>query len=978
DPSLTLIVWGDDFASGGFNGKTSAGFLPMFLEAPDPRNWKSGWVEKDRFNGTDGSGLGANTGNIQVVDGRLRMTSSLAADTAGNRPEISRSFDVSAVPISEPLLLHIGYSHSALSSGAVVVLDARGPSSPGWTTVHTFSGMTANQQNSTIPLSFDISSFLPGEDDDDGDIEIRFRIASGLVPDDRYFYVDYVLVETATDQCGYGSAEGVSHYAISHAGYGISCVGSPVTITAHDVSDSATDAGGETISLSTSPARGTWARVLSGNGMLTPIGSQTNNGQAQYVFAPGESSVTLLLNYTVPTGALQPVDINVIGQVSTAVELEDPALTIAEAGLVFYNETDGDTLIPTQIAGKPSNVNPLAKLLTIQAVRSSDEDPMQCVPLFADGQTLQIELAAECIDSEQCVNGEAFSVTTSEDTYGVALVDSNNDTGATAYTPVEMEFVTQSGGHPAASIVLNYSDVGRMQLHARYNIPFGYFGSPSPDNPLNPPAVSGDYLFGSSNPFVVRPFGFAIDFPGDEGLDRRDNLPADNFAVGNSYAADANGSIWKRAGEDFDVTVIPMAWQQEDDLDNDGVPDNGANLHNNHPTPNFYMDSDGRDNDYRVEVSVINNQAESITLGGANPQDGVIGELDNNVLDFADYDNAPAPAMPLVSMSYNEVGIIDLRAQLIDQDGDPVSYMGTDTVIGRTNSVGRFYPDRFTVDGVITLLPRVSANCAPPSVFTYMGEPFGITFVLSARNVQGDLTVNYRGAFAKLSDYLELNFRAIEEMNATDNIDHSDRLENSTIPANLQAIWSAINGGQLHIDGHLIFNRDDPTIPDGPFEDMIIAFVPVDDDGVTLDVSVLDAEILEDTPLYKELAREDFRYGRLLVDNAYGPETEDLAITFRVEYYDSESGRFVPNTDDSCTVINASQLTLLEGTETGELQPEETSIVAPQSSTFHNGQIQGVQAALNPTDDTFTATAPGLDNHGTIDVELDLGQDGLN
>src|SRR5690606_24092794 len=165
---------------------------------------------------------------------------------------------------------------------------------------------------------------------------------------------------------------------------------------------------------------------------------------------------------------------------------------------------------------------------------------------------------------------------------------------------------------------------------------------------------------------------------------------------------------------------------------------------------------------------------------------------------------------------------------------------------------------------------------------------------------------------------------------------------------------------------------------DGPFEDMIIAFVPVDDDGVTLDVSVLDAEILEDTPLYKELAREDFRYGRLLVDNAYGPETEDLAITFRVEYYDSESGRFVPNTDDSCTVINASQLTLLEGTETGELQPEETSIVAPQSSTFHNGQIQGVQAALNPTDDTFTATAPGLDNHGTIDVELDLGQDGLN
>jgi len=210
--------------------------------------------------------------------------------------------------------------------------------------------------------------------------------------------------------------------------------------------------------------------VLTGNGTLTPIGSQTDNGQAQYIFGPGESSVTLLLNYTVPAGTMTPVNINVLGQTSTAVEQEDPTLEIAEAGLVFYNETDSNTLIPTQIAGKPSNVNPLAKLLTIQGVRSSDQDPMQCVPLFDNGQTLEIELAAECIDADQCVNGETFSVTTTEGTTDIALVDSNGGNGASAYTPVEMGFVTQPSGDPGATIVLNYSDVGRMQLHGRYNI----------------------------------------------------------------------------------------------------------------------------------------------------------------------------------------------------------------------------------------------------------------------------------------------------------------------------------------------------------------------------------------------------------------------------------------------------------------------------------------------------------------------------
>ncbi len=54
-----------------------------------------------------------------------------------------------------------------------------------------------------------------------------------------------------------------------------------------------------------------------------------------------------------------------------------------------------------------------------------------------------------------------------------------------------------------ASIVLNYADAGEIQLNASYNIPLGD-GSDS-----------GNLMLGNSNAFVVRPFGFELDFSGD-------------------------------------------------------------------------------------------------------------------------------------------------------------------------------------------------------------------------------------------------------------------------------------------------------------------------------------------------------------------------------------------------------------------------------------------------------------------------------
>lgn len=971
---LTDITWEDLFDS------------VSYARNDGTRNWADDWFEVDGESASTGAGPAA--GNVRVINDinnvaghqKLRLRSSTYAANNSIQPSLGRTFNLASVPASEDVVLSFAYNYTGVALSDQVVVEARGTSTgdPAWTQLASYTNISGTGSGSA---SLNLTTALGGNANMSTTSQIRFRVANGYAVTGRFF-IDNVEIATATDQCGYTGTGSLDHYAISHSGFGISCVGTPITITAHDVADAPINANGEAINISISPAKGVWARVLNGGGVLTPIASQLDNGVATYTFPQGESAVSLLLNYTVPAGAVTPVDINVQGQTSAATELEDPALQIAEAGLVFYNESQLNNTIPTQIAGKPSSVAPLGQLLTVQGVRSSDQDPLQCVPLFDDGQTLPIEIAAECNDADNCVGGESFSVNGE----AVALVDDNSGAGASAYTEIDLDFITQPSGDIGATIELNYSDVGIMQLHSRYNIPFGFFGDTNPvtsnpitaNDPLTPPGVSGDYMVGASNLFVVRPFGFAINFPGDEGLDRTTSggLLADNFAdrAGNpadSLAEDSDGTVFVYAGEGFDTVVTAMGWQAVDDADQDGQPDTGANLYDNRPTPNFFYDTVGAADNYAVRLTVLENQAEALLVGGLA---GVRGELSNDTLTFNNFDNFAVAATGSASVSYNEVGIIDIQAELVDSNDDPLSYRGTDVIRGVVNDVGRFYPRRFDVLSTM-LLPRIDASCVPPSIFTYMDEPFAIELELVARNTQGATTVNYRGGFAKLSAYTDLNFRAIEEVASADNNDLSARLNNVSVATDYEADWSAVQGGELALEGNLAFGRADPADPDGPFADLKIAFVPIDSDGVTLDPNDLDTEITEATPEYSLIAEHDFRYGRLLINNAFGPETEDLAITFRVEYFDGE--RFVLNTDDSCTVIDAAELTLVPGTYTGNLDDGDTAIVTPQTTEFFEGQVQGVQAATNPSDDTFTATAPGEDNSGTVDVELDLDELGL-
>ncbi|TFH75818.1 hypothetical protein E3V39_06965 [Gammaproteobacteria bacterium LSUCC0112] len=999
-------------------------------------NWTASWVEIDGATGlSPGISDGLSTGNVQVVSNRLRMRNNANSIAQGIVPTMSRVVNLEEgtgsgqIPYgTQDVILQVNVSHTAITPADSFLIQARGSNSNSWVTLENFNATLPDTSNSSELKQYNLSAIGQPLTNT---AEIRFRMAAGFDSDNRYFYINDVSISTNTEVCGYSTSSDLDHYAINHAGAGIACVGTPVTITAHDGAHSPVDAAGETINLSVSQGKGIWSRVLSGTGTLSALSMQANTGAASYTFPPGESQVTLLLNYPVDTGETASVNINVLGTVSQKAEIEDPVLQIADAGLQFYNETDGtpNFPIPTQIAGKPSNQFAGDKLLSIRAVRSSDSDPLQCVPLFDENRTLNIEFAAECKDPGSCAanldpqDPEVFTVNNNP----IVLRDNNSVDGATLpYTTIPLTFdVPQPGDAPRANIVLNYTDVGLMQLHTRFNIPFGYFGSGSLDDPQSPPATafvgggfSNEYMTGASNEFVVRPFGFVVDFQGANGLDRAAGLPALNYpnrAVGGATAnscasiyddnpndnvtacgeAGESDTVFVYAGEGFTTIVAAVGWQAVDDQNNDGQPDyivdggnalirSAANLHDNRVAPNFFNDSAGVDGDYRVDINVIYNEAES--QGGIRAADQL---LSNQFTKSAFLSSGYGSRV----MEYREVGVIDLRAELVNNLagggrpalGAPIDYTRTllgqsvDTVDtltqGRVLHVGRFYPERFDAS-LPSLTPRADLLSCTNSSFTYMDEPFALGLRLNAMSADNTATLNYRGAFARLGTYSQLGLTgAITDGN---DLQREDRLSNVNFangsPATFLSSWSS---GQIDLSGQVKFVRQQPSAaPDGPFENVTIATLPNDSDFVTIGSGQRTTTILDgqtSANYYSINNLHDFRYGRVLINNAFGSELEDLVVTLRAEYFDGE--RFVTNTEDSCTILSSSALTFVTSpitTFTGTLSTSPTlDIDDNDTSVFLEGQIQGVQSQT-PTDAPFVVIAPGEGFTGTVDIELDL------
>ncbi|MFT4815404.1 MAG: putative repeat protein (TIGR01451 family) [Cyclobacteriaceae bacterium] len=982
--------------------------------------WASPWAEVDNAIG----GAGPANGNVIVSAGSMQFTTEVGFTSS----EMSRVADLGLFPITSDLVeLSFDFKYSSLNSPADrFVAEVRENSGANWEEVWVWDTGGTNgvfQGSGLIDLKTAIEAVPRVWAGWSETTEIRFKVDAGYTGTSRMF-IDNVKLKTGTTTCGIGVMD---HYEIRIDNItgdentlvpGISCLASQITISGHDANHVSVQPG-EAVTLrglsETLANKGTWSAPYVGTGTFVESGTAVD-GLATYTFPVDETQVVLNFNYTDPTLNPEEVNFNITSAFGVDVN-EDPTLQVGDVVLRIFNETQGGVnLIPTQISGKSSNVAaPSADVLTLQVITTDLTDTTQCMPLIDVDETLTFSFSLECIDDDSCNSSSLVTPVATVHDIGtgpatpveIPNIDSNAGNGASSYADVDLTFANFPNSGIAAEIVLMYQDAGNVQLHAQLD-PEINVNANNGALMLTAGAGVGTPLQASSNVFTVRPFGLDIDFPtatpGSEG--RGTNGLADA-----SFAVSADGDVFSVAGAGFNTRVRGVQYDAADDLNTDGMPDTDSELWNNLGTPNFGNDSTATA--YKVQVI-------STTIAPV----GGYGALTNN--EFTTFSDGAQTH----TMTFDEVGIIDLEASLLlTADDLAANYLLSGVQLtGHVRDVGRFYPASFELFGG-SILSRVQSSMEamcinPTSAFTYMGEEFQISAMLEAQNAAGVRTRNYVDDGVSADDYAKLdisdltvgNFFIFEELVGVDTNLSTRSVLGSIAP---DVTWpdgaaAEPDRGIGMLSGNLIFSRQADGSEDGPYEPVVpvdpaevalsIGLQTSDDDGAALELGI---DIDEAMPIANDVAligTENFRYGRLMIVNTFGPETEELGIPFRIEYWNGSD--WATNALDNCTVLsyNATEgdATLrsayyvdnswegaldgnANGQDDGETVVENDAVIAAISdivisvSGGRTDEVSGVDLDMDDQNDDrpLRTSAPGEGFEGSVLIEFDLNHGSL-
>jgi MSHA biogenesis protein MshQ len=293
----------------------------------------------------------------------------------------------------------------------------------------------------------------------------------------------------------------------------------------------------------------------------------------------------------------------------------------------------------------------------------------------------------------------------------------------------------------------------------------------------------------------------------------------------------------------------------------------------------------------------------------------------------------------ILDQRYSEVGAITVTAR---SDGD---YLDSAEVSGVSATLGRFTPDRFLLSA--TAEGQLSATC---SAFTYVGQDIEhavpAEIRVEALNARGVRTRNYAGDWSNAS---------VSPVSSR----HADDLEplaaNLSVLASLNANLSPFADGiaTLLIDGSLSYTRDD-SVPVAPFIG-----------GFSHSLSVTDAaasSVPEPFSIESTLPddADELRWGRLAIENAYGPEISALPMPLFTSVYDGAG--WVLSADDNCTTLSSTDLRL-----TGTDAVVGTSATATVGAGSSSVSVTSSPAAAGRIDLLFSA--PGEGNTGSVLVE---------
>ncbi len=710
----------------------------------------------------------------------------------------------------------------------------------------------------------------------------------------------------------------LDHFRISHGDNGVTCEAELVTIEAWGTDGNLmTDYTG-TISISTSTNNGDWLSVAGANGTFTAAGSDV--GTASYIFhASDQGSVELSLQNT----HAETTNIDVLDGVVNESASEDNDLTFSDTGFRFYA---GGVYanITTQIAGKPSSTVPGNQTVTLRGVETNS-DTGACQAALTGATT--VGFAYECNNPTSCFSTTSLLSVSSSSTYNsVGAVDA----GINIPNYASLELTFDANGEAPISFV--FSDAGQVTLHAEATVTPN---SPDPEFTLE----------GNSNAFVSRPFGFDIDFG---SADREADWIDGGSLDGDTYATNEDGSVYLKAGETFLATVTARVWDSADDTDENGIPDEGANLTNNVSTKNFGNEAGG----INVGISHSLIQPSSGGDAGVLSADAIVAGGVGN-----DFSNGAATS----NMAWDEVGIIDINATLSDYLGD----VNAD-VQGVANDVGRFTPDHFVLSASVG---GYSNGCSAVTPFTYIGQPFtfGVSdlpeITVTPKNGAGATVVNYFGVFKKLS--VNSLTRSMNLVSGNIGVDGNPLTVTASyaLPTlNLEVSptsdavyeYATVDNFTYDRSTNAMANTFTVNLP------LIIDSV-IDGDGITTSSS------FTFTPSGSLAGDETSqRFGRLRLENAFGPETSALIVPINAEYFDGSD--FILNADDGCSTIAEADFDLNVAGGVDPSAGDFTGIAIGGSTT--TGSI-GNSTFVSGTAD-FSFSAPGAGSTGEIAVQVDV------
>ncbi|MCL1035621.1 MSHA biogenesis protein MshQ [Shewanella submarina] len=358
-------------------------------------------------------------------------------------------------------------------------------------------------------------------------------------------------------------------------------------------------------------------------------------------------------------------------------------------------------------------------------------------------------------------------------------------------------------------------------------------------------------------------------------------------------AADATCPVFKRAGETFKLNVSGRAWVAADDGD----------LCNNPVTPNY------------AHTGIQLGSQLVAPVGGAN---GVTG--------LTSYDHTiSGTGQQELEQSVSEVGVFRFSAT------PPADYLGSSSAVADipaavSEPVGRFVPAEFLLSAV-SLIPACGSGGA---AFSYMGQEFSVSFTATARNLQQAQTQNFVTSASSAANFANATALLAAE-NANSGVDMAARL--SSVPT-----LSWINGVAT-VTGHAVsFNR--PTAPgvDGPFVSLDTGIIIQDGDGVAEmvnpDMDAGSSGVCSGASCTSvKLGSQQLLFGRLTMDNVYGPETEVLQMPLRAEYWNGSN--WAVNLMDSCTA---------EGSGISGFNPALLSSVDDSNGYSYDPDLAGGQA----------------------------------